>query len=217
MSVEKQVFNTREEWLAARKNYIGGSDASACVGLNPYKDNVQLWEEKMGLIEPEDISYREYVQYGTEAEMHIRALFALDYPQYCVDYTDNNMFRNSRYPFMHASLDGELTDQNGRKGILEIKTTNILQSMQWRKWDDQIPDNYFCQILHYLAVTEWEFVVLRAQLKSEHGERLKIETRDYFVEREEVEESIQELVEAEQRFWQHVQNGMRPDLILPVI
>lgn len=217
MSVEKQIFDTRDEWLSARKNHIGGSDASACVGLNPYKDNVQLWEEKMGLIEPEDISYKEYVQYGTEAEMHIRALFALDYPQYRVDYTENNMFRNPKYPWMHASLDGELTDENGRKGILEIKTTNILQGMQWKKWDNRIPDNYFCQVLHYLAVTERDFVVLRAQLKSGYGGRLRIETRDYFIERDEVEESIQELVGAEQRFWKYVQNGTRPDLILPMI
>lgn len=40
------------------------------------------------------------------------------------------MIRNEKYQWAHASLDGELTDQDGRKGILEIKTTNILQSMQ---------------------------------------------------------------------------------------
>ena len=46
--VTKKLFNSREEWLQGRKNHIGGSDAAACVGLNPYKDNVQLWEEKVG-------------------------------------------------------------------------------------------------------------------------------------------------------------------------
>ena len=45
--VTKKLFNSREEWLQGRKNHIGGSDAAACVGLNPYKDNVQLWEEKV--------------------------------------------------------------------------------------------------------------------------------------------------------------------------
>jgi len=66
--VTKKLFNSREEWLQGRKNHIGGSDAAACVGLNPYKDNVQLWEEKVGLVLPEDISDKDYVQYGTEAE-----------------------------------------------------------------------------------------------------------------------------------------------------
>ena len=59
MVVTKQVFGSREEWLQARRNHIGGSDAAACVGMSPYKDNVQLWEEKMGLVEPEDISDKE--------------------------------------------------------------------------------------------------------------------------------------------------------------
>lgn len=126
--VTKKLFNSREEWLQGRKNHIGGSDAAACVGLNPYKDNVQLWEEKVGLVLPEDISDKDYVQYGTEAEEYLRALFALDHPEYKVLYDPDNMFTNSKYPWMHASLDGELLDSTGRHGILEIKTTNILQS-----------------------------------------------------------------------------------------
>ena len=72
--VTKKLFNSREEWLQGRKNHIGGSDAAACVGLNPYKDNVQLWEEKVGLVLPEDISDKDYVQYGTEAEEYLRAM-----------------------------------------------------------------------------------------------------------------------------------------------
>ena len=84
--VTKKLFNSREEWLQGRKNHIGGSDAAACVGLNPYKDNVQLWEEKVGLVLPEDISDKDYVQYGTEAEEYLRALFALDHPEYKVLY-----------------------------------------------------------------------------------------------------------------------------------
>ena len=77
MPVRKYRFNSREEWLQARKNHIGGSDASACVGMNPYKDNVQLWEEKKGLIIPEDISERDYVQYGTKQRSICAASFLL--------------------------------------------------------------------------------------------------------------------------------------------
>ena len=215
--VTKKLFNSREEWLQGRKNHIGGSDAATCVGLNPYKDNVQLWEEKVGLVLPEDISDKDYVQYGTEAEEHLRALFALDHPEYKVFYDPDNMFTNSKYPWMHASLDGELLDSTGRHGILEIKTTNILQSSQWEKWRDKIPDNYFCQVLHYLAVTEYDFAVLKAQIKSGQGERMRIETRHYFIERKEVEEDIVCLVESERKFWNCVVTGTRPDLILPAI
>lgn len=217
MPVERYVFKSRSQWLDARKNHIGGSDASACVGMNPYKDNVQLWEEKMGLVLPEDISDRDYVKYGTDAEMHLRALFSMDYPQYQVFYEENNMFLNSEYPWMHASLDGELIDEDGRHGILEIKTTNILQSMQKEKWNQRIPDNYYIQILHYLAVTECDFAVLKAQLKSEWAGELRITTKHYFIERKEVEKDIEYLIRAEKRFWDCVVSGHRPDLILPAI
>ena len=217
ISVTKQLLGSRAGWLQARKNHIGGSDAAACVGMNPYKDNVQLWEEKVGLLEPEDISDKDYVRYGTEAEEHLRALFALDHPEYVVTYNENNMYRNDRYPWMRASLDGELTDEQGRRGILEIKTAEILQGSQWEKWRDRIPDNYFCQVLHYLAVTEWDFVVLRAQIKSRRRETLNIETRDYIIERGDVEADIQYLIDAERKFWDCVQNGRRPNLILPAI
>lgn len=217
MATEKYIFQTREEWLEARKDHLGGSDASVCVGMNPYKDNVQLWEEKMGLVIPTDISNKDYVRYGTEAEKYLRALFAIDFPEYQVCYDENNMFLNPEYPWMHASLDGELTDQEGRKGILEIKTTKIVQDMQKEKWRDRIPDNYYIQILHYLAVTGWDFAILKAQIKSIRSGQLRIATEHYYIERKDVEEDISCLVDAERRFWDHVISEQRPNLILPAI
>ena len=214
--VEMKILANREEWLKNRSR-IGGSDASAIVGLNPYKTNVELWMEKTGQIVPEDISNKPYVQYGTQAEMHLRGLFSLDFPQYKVDYVDNNMFTNDKYPWGHASLDGWLTDQEGRKGILEIKTTEILQSMQKEKWNQQIPDNYYIQILHYLMVTEFEFAVLKAQLKTVFGGVPYLQTKHYFIERSEVEEDIQFLAREEEKFWKMVQTGVKPALLLPNI
>ena len=155
-----KILDSREEWLQHRSNYIGGSDASAILGMNPYRTNIELWQIKTGQLVPEDISEKPYVKYGTEAERYLRALFELDYQEYEVEYVENNMFLNEKYPFAHASLDGWLTDQDGRKGILEIKTTNILQSMQKEKWNHRIPDNYYIQILHYLMVTEFDFAIL---------------------------------------------------------
>lgn len=217
MPVNKCVFSSRETWLEGRKNHIGGSDAAACVGMNPYKDNVTLWEEKMGLAVPCDISGEDYVQYGIQAEGYLRGMFAVDFPEYQVIYEENNMFTNTEYPWMHASLDGELVDNLGRHGILEIKTTNILQGAQRVKWKERIPDNYYCQVLHYLAVTGYEFAVLKAQLKSGCGFDVRIEVKHYLIERKDVEEDIRMLTEAEKRFWDCVEKGRRPDLILPAI
>lgn len=209
-------LKNREEWLQNRTR-IGGSDAAAILGMNPYKDNVTLWREKTGGSVAEDISEKSYVKYGTEAERPLRELFALDFPQYKVEYVENNMFLNDKFPFAHASLDGWLIDVDGRKGVLEIKTTNILQSMQKEKWRGKIPDNYYIQLLHNLFVTEFEFAVLKAQLKTVFDGVPYLQTKHYHIERSEVEEDIQYLAAEEERFWKQVQERKRPALILPEI
>ena len=208
-----------DEWLRARSKRIGGSDASAIVGMNPYKTNIELWEEKTGRREPADISNDEFVKYGHDAENHLRELFALDYPQYKVLYEDDNIWLNDKYPFAHASLDGWLVDEDGRKGVLEIKTTNILQSMQKEKWKDKVPDNYYIQVLHYLMVTEFEFAILKAQLKYEHNNGdVFLTTKHYKVERAEVEEDIKYLEDAERKFHNdYIINNRQPNLVLPTI
>lgn len=213
--IELLELKSRDEWLEKRKNYIGGSDAAAIVGMNPYKNNVELWEEKTGKKEAEDISEKPFVKYGTNAEEHLRELFRLDFPEYEVGYKENNMFLNSKYPFAHASLDGFLKDKDGRLGILEIKTTNILQSMQKEKWRDKVPDNYFCQLLHYFAVTGFEFAVLKSQMKFDYSGDIMLTTRHYHIEREEVKEDIAYLMEKEREFFEYVKSGKVPPLVLP--
>lgn len=208
-------FPDEAAWLAGRMNGIGGSDASAVVGMNPYKTNIELFEEKTGRRIPEDISEKPYVIYGKQAEEYIRELFRLDYPEYQVEHHDFRILQSLSHPFMQASLDGELTDQEGRRGILEIKTTNILQSMQYEKWKDRIPDNYYIQVLHYLLVTGYDFVVLRAHLVSEWGRDRRTTVKHYFIEREEVREDLDMLLKEEKKFWAYVESGRKPPLILP--
>lgn len=210
-------FLSREDWLRARRNFIGGSDAAAVMGMNPYKTNMKLWEEKVGISEPEDISDKPYVVYGHRAEDHLRELFRLDFPEYQVFHDEDSFLVNDKFPWAHASLDGLLRDEGNRLGVLEIKTTNIMQSMQKEQWNDRIPDNYYLQVLHYMMVTEAEFAVLKAQLKYEFKDSLFLHTRHYFIERCNVEEDIGILTEAERKFWEDVVNRKRPALILPEI
>lgn len=211
-------LDSREKWLEKRKSYIGGSEASAVVGMNPYMTNVELWELKTGRRQPEDISDHPYVKYGTEAEKYLRELFALDFPQYKVDYVDNNMWLNDHKPWAHASLDGWLTElETGRRGVLEIKTTEILQSMQKEKWNNRIPDNYYIQVIHYLMVTEFDFVILKAQLKYNYDGEIRLSTKHYKIEREEVQADIEFLENSEIRFVDYMIKDKKPPLVLPVI
>ena len=213
--VDMTVLNNREEWLVNRRKGLGGSDCSAVIGLNPYKSIVDLWREKTGRTEQEDISDKPYVKYGTQAERYLRELFKLDYPQYKVDYVENNSFYNPKYPFARASLDGWLTDDSGRKGILEIKTTEILSAGQRAKWKDRIPDNYFCQVLFYMAVIEADFAVLKAQIKTVIDGDVRLETKHYKIERADVQGDIDYLMNACRDFWQYVKDDKEPPLVLP--
>lgn len=72
-------FDSMEEWLVNRKG-IGGSDASAILGLNPYKTNQELWMEKKGQMSPVDISDKSYVKYGNDADEELRANIIAYYP-----------------------------------------------------------------------------------------------------------------------------------------
>lgn len=208
---------SREEWLEERKKGIGGSDAAVILGLNPYKNNIRLWEEKTGRVQAEDISDKPYVRYGTQAEEYLRELFKLDFPQYEVSHEENVTIKHHKYPFLFASLDGQLVDkETGELGILEIKTTNILQSMQKERWKEKIPDNYFCQVLHYLNVTGYSFAILKAQLKYDFDGDIKLETRHYKINRSDFEEDIKELEKAEVEFWtKYVEKDIQPPLELP--
>ncbi len=207
---------TKEEWLEERKKGIGGSDASIIMGLNKYKTSIELWEEKTGRKEAEDISNRPYVKYGTDAEEYLRELFKLDFPQYEVTHKENTIIKHSKYPFLFASLDGILKDkETGKMGVLEIKTTNIKSKIQSDNWKDKIPDNYYCQVLHYLNVTGYEFAILKAQLKYDFDEDLRLETRHYTILRN--EQDIKLLEKKEIEFWRYVEKDIQPPLMLPEI
>lgn len=215
MPVTMKVLKNRDEWLKNRFNGLGGSEISAVVGCNPYLDNVTLWEYKTGKREPEDISDKPYVKYGTNAEYHLRELFKLDFPQYEVEYAENNSFKNDKFPWALASCDGWLTDAEGRRGILEIKTTEILQSMQKEKWRERIPQNYYCQCLFYMAVLEADFCVLKAQLKTVFDGVPYLQTKHYHIERSDVQEDIDYLMQEGEKFWRYVQEKKKPPLRLP--
>lgn len=211
------IITNEAEWHKARLAGIGASEASAVIGCNPYMSNTDLWKIKTGRKTAPDISSNAHVAYGHAAEAPIRELFALDYPQYEVSYGGNfDMIHNPDYPWLFATLDGRLVEcETGRRGILEIKTTEILRSMAREKWKDGIPQNYYVQNLHQLLATGWDFVVLHAQLKRVWDGEIKTERRSYLIERSEVQDDLNYLLKEEIKFRGYVERDECPPLILP--
>lgn len=217
--MSRETAGSRESWLESRLNGIGASEAAAIVGMSPYMSNTELWEIKTRRRVQEDISGKPYVKYGVEAEAHLRTLFALDFPEYEVTYDQFGMVRNNLdMPFVFATLDGELLHrETGRRGVLEIKTTEIMNPGQWEKWDGRIPDNYYVQVLHQLLATGYDFAVLKAQIKYRKDGVPALSTRHYTIERAEAQEDIDWLAEQERHFWDCIIHDRRPNRMLPEI
>ena len=213
-------IKTHAEWLQAQLKGIGASEASAIVGQNPYMSNVDLWRIKVGRRQAADISNKTRVANGQAPERPQRQQCALDTADtYSVAYGGEfDMIHNPEFPWLFATLDGRLVElSTGLPGILEIKTTEILRSMQREKWRDKIPDNYYIQILHQLLATGWDFTVLHAQLKRVWDGEIRTERRSYRINREDVQDDLDYLLEQEIAFWQMVQEGREPPLLLPEI
>lgn len=220
-------ISEHEEWLKRRLKGIGGSDAAAVVGMSPFKSNVALWEEKTGRRKAADISDNPRVKYGKEAEKYLRELFKLDFPQYFVDYDEFGMISNNPdIPFCFATLDGDLSELDDskpmrlikRKGILEIKTCEIMRSSQWAEWDGRIPQHYYIQVLHQLLATGYDFVIVKAQLKyHDKNSDMQAAIRHYKIEHSDVLEDLEWLSGKEKTFWHCVETDTKPAQILPEI
>lgn len=213
------ICKDRAEWLEARKDGLGASDAAALLGLSPWKTNVQLWEEKCGLVIPEDIGDKPYVRYGNDAEPLLRSFFALDHPEYRVSFTPYKIIKHQDLPFITCTPDGELEEiATGRLGGLEIKTTEILSSTGWTHWNGRIPTEYYAQVCQQMLAAGWQFVELLAQIKytTAEGEDRK-ETRHYKIERADAEDDIAIIRREAVPFWRCVEQRQKPNLKLPPI
>lgn len=214
------ILADHEAWLKERKFGIGASDAAALLGMSKWKTNHQLWEEKVGIRESEDISDKPYVQYGHDAEPHIRGLFALNHPELEVTYeSPYKIIRNDEHPFIFCTPDGELRElRTGRYGGLEIKTTEIRNPSQWEEWNGRIPQQYYCQVIWQMIASGWEFVWLTALIRwyTKEGE-LRMDIREYLIERADVLEDIKHTKSKGVAFWKSVETNKKPGLILPAI
>lgn len=212
------ICKNRDEWLKKRKTIgIGASQAAAALGMNPWQSNQDLWELLTGRKTPTNLSDNDRVQYGVEAEPHIRALFQLEHPELTLEYNQYDILQSDDYPYMFATLDGELTETDTcKRGILEIKTAEPQNKAGWSEWDGQVPQHYYIQILHQLIVTGWDFAILRARLISRYN-GLKIYEREYRFDRENLLDDMQIVIDGEKKFIGYVMDGKRPPLILPDI
>ncbi|ADD02665.1 phage-type endonuclease [Thermoanaerobacter italicus Ab9] len=184
----------RNEWLQWRKKGIGGSDAAAVAGLNPWKSPIEVYLEKIGEIpEPED---NEKMYWGRILEDIVAKEFTLRTGKKV--RRRNFMLRHPKYEFMIANIDRELV---GEKVGLECKTVSEYGKSEWE--GDKVPDQYIIQCQHYMAVTGYEGWWIAALIG---GNKFIYK----YIKRD--EEIIQYLIKIESDFWKMVEERTPPPL-----
>ena len=192
MSITKVKTASHEEWKELRSHYIGGSDAAAVVGLNPFSSPYALWAEKTGQMP--GFSGNLATEVGTYLEEFVAQKFAAETGKKVRKC--NQSFLNSDYPWAIANIDREIV---GEDAGLEIKSTSELNMKKFK--GGEYPANYYCQCVHYMAMTgkqRWYLAVLI-------GNR---DFRWFTIERDEAE--IAALMGAEADLWELVKNHTPP-------
>lgn len=133
-----------EEWRKLRQSGIGGSDAGAVCGVNPYSSPMKVYKDKTEELEEE--TEKEALRIGHDLEDYVAMRFT--------EATglkvrrSNFMYRSKEYPFMLADVDRLVI---GEDAGLECKTASAYSADKWK--DGKIPLHYAMQCYHYMAVT----------------------------------------------------------------
>lgn len=131
------------EWRAAKQRKIGGTAARVIMGVDPWQTPYQLWEQLTGRAEPPPINPA--MRRGMEREGAARTAFE----EHSGHIVQPAFASNPKYPWAIASLDGRTFDG---EGLVEIKAPG--KDAHEETLRSGVPEHYFVQVQHYLAVTE---------------------------------------------------------------
>ncbi len=133
------------EWLSYRKTKITATDAGIILGVNPWKTPLMLWEEKLGLREPQAVN-----------DKMIEGSLMEDQARGFINKNKNwdfkpSIFESTEHNFAMASLDGVNSDN----AILEIKCG---RSSHEQAKNREIAPYYYSQLQHQMMVSGRLFV-----------------------------------------------------------
>ena len=184
----------RNEWLKIRKTGLGGSDAGAVCGLNPYVSPMAVYRDKVS--DETDMGDNEAMRQGRDLEEYVAQRFTEETGLKV--RRSNKMYRSTEYPWMIADVDRMVA---GGGAGLECKTVSVYKKDQWA--DGGIPVYYLLQCYHYMIVTGCRTWYLAAVILGQDFQYRRIEYE---------EETAQNLIALEAEFGNtHVLPRHMPD------
>ena len=195
----KKVISTkglaRETWLELRRNSIGGSDAAAACGASPWKSQLELYCEKMGMIPDKETT--EAMRRGIYLEEYVAKRFCEESGKEV--RRDNSMWADEEYSFLTANVDRVVIGENAG---LECKTMNDYSSSDYNLENGEIPSQYYYQCQHYMMVMGWDHMYIAFSTNFKFV-WLRIERNDIF---------IKDMRNEEVSFWyNHIVKKLRPE------
>lgn len=178
-----------------RNRYIGGSDIGTILGLNEWKSPYTLWCEKTGRVEPEDISDKEAVWWGTNMEDLVAKRFCIKTGKKVKK--SGFEFTCEEYPFLVAHVDRLLLKESA---VLECKTTS-----SWNKYnyaEGEVPPSHYAQVQFYLAMTGLKTGYLATKKDSQF----------YITTIKKSYEFIDLILKKSIEFWEMVENDTPPEI-----
>jgi putative phage-type endonuclease len=146
---------SRAEWLEQRNKGLGGSDISAILGLNKYKTAFELYLEKNGQVELQEID-NEAVYWGNVMEDIVAKEF--EKRTGLKLRKRNAILQHDEYEFAFANVDRLVVGKN--EGF-EAKTASAYLMNEWK--GEEIPQAYLVQCLWYMGITgadRWHIAAL---------------------------------------------------------
>ena len=177
-----------------RWTFIGGSDARIIMGSDE-PALVQLWREKRGEAEPEDLSGNLIVQLGRATEELNRSWYQRNTSRQVRDV--QRRVRHSAIPWMAATLDGIV---EGTQAVFEAKFM-----LPWSFSEEAAAEKYMAQLQHNMWVTHLRTSVLSIITGGGKWVEVAIPLDPLY---------LSVLVSAEKKFWRCVQSGEVPRLIM---
>jgi putative phage-type endonuclease len=194
-------MSTREEWLAERSTYLGASDGPTVLGINPFKTPYQLWAEKTGAAEPEDLSDKECVEFGNRLERPVAEAFGDRTGRHVEMWTRHLLLRDTARSYVGCTPDATQMCPVRGPGNLQIKTTNEFAAKDWKKEPPLYYQVQFQQELHVRHM-DWGSVAVLIG-----GQRLR-----YFDITRDDEFIHETLLPALDKFWTLVRSNVPPEI-----
>jgi putative phage-type endonuclease len=130
------------EQLAERQRFIGGSESSAALGLNPFFSQVELYQSKIGAGEPIEATVPMLV--GTALEPVVLEIFERKTGFKVI--SRQQVFVDPKCPWRRCTVDGICSSD---LAIVEAKTSGDFRG--WGENEDEVPQHYLFNAMHSLA------------------------------------------------------------------